>query len=502
MATRPNVLLISTDQMRSDHLGCYGNPVIRTPHLDQLAAGGVRVDRAYVSNPLCMPNRATLVTGRLPRNHRVWCNGIDLPENETTLADHLARAGYHTALLGKAHFSCFGGGQLLPGPQRENIAAWTQGVVTADWHGPYYGFQEVALHLGHGAWGAGVGHYGAWLRARHPDHVAAAQGAGLIRSPSGAPQCYTPNLPPEAYYTTWTGDQGVRYARQRAADRQPFFCWLSFADPHHPFSPPRPYDTMYDPATVPMPRLGAAALADKPPHFRRAYTTQEAWEGIGAGDDLDAITEPQMRDIIARTYGMITLIDENVGRVLAELERSGLADNTIVLFTSDHGDLMGDCGLLFKGPFLLEGLINVPLIWRVPGRGAQGVHSAGLFNSCDLAPTLLALLGLGVPPAMDGIAQPELACGGAAHRDAAFVEFKSKYRPELNLRTVITADRKLTYYPGLSDGELYDMTQPVPEQRNLYHDPAHAGERTALLQRLLDWEIRSADNSSQPISHA
>jgi arylsulfatase A-like enzyme len=536
MPAPPNVLLITTDQMRADHMGCAGNPCIRTPHLDRLAAAGVCLDRAYVSNPLCMPNRATIATGRLPRNHRCWSNGVNLPTDERTVADVLNERGYHTALLGKGHLTVYGAADEPP--LYDSRPAWQHGQMKPDWTGPYYGFQECRLTVGHGPWGYEAGHYGAWLRENFPGAYERAW-KDVRPSPTGALQCFTPSLPVEAHPSTWVGNLGCEYLRRRAADGRRFLAWVSFADPHHAFCPPAPFDTLHDPRDVVLPRVGPEALADRPPHFRRAYEGGELWEGINKTDILKNVTGPQLREIIARTYGMITLVDENIGRILRTLDETGLAGNTVVIFTSDHGDLMGDCGLIFKGPFLLEGLIRVPMIWRVPGPGAArrpepaagaagdpsahaagapapppttvtqrraavppGAHVQGLFNSCDIAPTVLALLGMDVPHWMDGLAQSDLVRGGLGRRDAAFVEFKSMYRPQLNLRTIITADRKLTHYAGQPYGELYDMTAPVPEARNLYADPAWAEERRALERRLLDEEIGREDPLLKPLCHA
>jgi len=502
MAKPKNVLLITTDQMRRDHMGCGGNPVIRTPNLDRLAAGGTCLDRAYVSNPVCMPNRSTIATGRLPRNHLCWSNGIRLPEHEKTIADVLNDRGYHTTLLGKAHFQNFGHHPDVPLEQAgmECREGWLKGVLSPDWTGPYYGFQDVRLCIAHSVGNLETAHLKQWVLQRHPEAI------DLLAephdpSPTGAPQCSTPKVPAAAHSSSWLGEIGPEYLRARARDGQPFFAWVSFPDPHHPFTPPPGYDTMYDPAEVVMPRITAEALADKPPHYRRAHEGGELWEGIGAHEYLNGITEPQMREIIARTYGMISLIDENIGRLLDALDETGLADNTIVIFTSDHGDLMGDCGLVFKGPFLLEGLINVPMIWRVPGASA-GVRPAGLMNSVDIAPTVLELLGVDVPGWMDGMPLGELARGGQSARQTAFVEFKSMYRPELNLRAAVTAEAKLIYYAGQDFGELYDLTADRPEARNLYDDPDWANVRRDLQGRILDDAVLSHDERLMPECHA
>jgi len=517
MPEPPNVLLITTDQMRADHMGCSGNPVVRTPNLDRLAAGGVLLERAYVSNPVCMPNRSTLATGRLPRNHGCWSNGINLPAHERTLADVLAERGYHTALLGKAHFNTFGRGEGVAPEDAgmESRDAWNAGAVTPEWTGPYYGFQHVELCIGHGVDNMRLGHLGQWVREHHPRAA-----AGVDRrtpAANGASQCYTAAVPTEAHSSSWLGTIGSAYLRRLAADARPFFLWVSFPDPHHPFCPPAPYDGMYAREEVVPPAFGPEALADRPPYFRRAREGGEWWEGIGPKDLLSEMTEPQLREIIARTYGMVTLIDENIGRLLDALDATGLAERTVVVFTSDHGDLMGDCGMLFKGPFLLEGLIRVPMIWRLPAaRGAGGgARSAALMSSCDIAPTVLELVGMDVPRAMDGAGQAGVLlkalgdssgaeAGGRAPagRDAAFVEFKSMYHTELNLRTIVTADRKLTYYPGLPYGELYDMTAAAPEARNLHDDPAYAADLAALRRRLLDEAVLGHDERLWPTCHA
>ena len=251
-----------------------------------------------------------------------------------------------------------------------------------------------------------------------------------------------------------------------------------------------------------MPSLGPEALDDKPAYFRQAYEGGgRQWEGLDSRDSLADITDPQMREIIARTYGMISLVDENIGKLLEALDETGLAENTIVIFTSDHGDLMGDCGLVYKGPFLLEGLINVPMIWRVPGERG-GARSTGLMNSVDIAPTVLGLLGMEAPRWMDGLALGELARGGESARETAFVEFKSMYRPELNLRAAITADAKCVYYAGHDFGELYDMTADAPEARNLYDDPGSGGLRAEMAERILDDAVLSHDERLWPECHA
>ncbi len=497
MAEAMNVLLITTDQMRRDHMGCSGNPVVRTPSLDRLAAGGTYLSRAYVNNPVCMPNRASLATGRYPRNHGCWWNGVDLPDCERTLAHELNDRGYHTAFFGKPHFRVTA--RRFDGRAEgiENGPAWEAGVNDPAWTGPYYGFQYVQISVGHAWANLSRAHLCQWVRAHHPD--ALRHQYDFEPSPTGAPECDVPLYPAAAHSSNWLGEIGSEYLRRRGADGRPFLLWVSFPDPHHPFAPPKPYDAMYDPAGVVMPALTPELVADKPPQYAEACRMPRP------GDDRPPrLNEAQLREIIAKTYGMITLIDENVGRLLDALEAAGLADKTVVVFTSDHGDMMGDFGITHKGPWHTEGLINVPMLWRVPaasgGSPVAGASSAGLFSSCDVAPTVLALLGAEVPRAMDGLAQDDLVRGGEGRRDAACVEYRTPQGD--NFRTIVTSDRKLTYYPGADYGELYDMTAGPPDARNLWRDPAFAGDRARLQQRLLDELILREDYRLWPTAGA
>jgi len=487
-----NVLLITTDQMRRDHMVCAGNPVIHTPNLDRIAARGVNLSRAYVNNPVCMPNRSTILTGRLPRNHGCWCNGVELPEDNPTLSGALNARGYQAALLGKAHFRPFCDRYDGRPGGMENGVAWESGVNSPDWCGPYYQFQYVQLCMSHAHTTLNRAHHAAWLRRHLPGAVE--KQFDIEPSPIGSPLCGTARYPAGAHSSHWLGEIGSEHLSERARDGRPFFTWVSFPDPHHPFILPEPYASMYDPADVVMPAYGAEALADKPPAYRRAHQAP--------GLRLNELTEPQLREVIARTYGMVTFIDENIGKLLDALDHTGLAENTVVVFTSDHGDLMGDNGLLLKGPWLAEGLVNVPMLWRVPG-GAAGVTRDGLFSSCDIAPTLLRLLGADVPDRMDGLAQPDLVAGGAGVRDAAFIEYRMNpvsCEDAADLRAVVTADRKLVHWPGEPFGELYDLAAEVPDRRNLYDDPGHAGERAELERRLLDHEIFCPRPATWPIT--
>lgn len=461
--SRSSLLLITTDQQRWDTLGCYKNNSIETPNIDRLAECGLRFDRAYVTNPLCMPARASLLTGRYPSAHRVWDNGVPLSAAEPTLSGALAAAGYRTALIGKAHFlphdEAAGPGSV------ESPPAWRDGRLDA-WHGPYFGFEHAELTLSHHR---GEGHYGAWLRERFPDvpgKLAAERGRRLQAS---APECWVSGIPVEAHNATWIAERTC--ARLRACREDDYFIWCSFPDPHHPFAPPAPYAARYPPADMPLPLRGPAdELADRPHQYLQWHTEGRKFEGTVRGIVPAYVTDARWQQIKAHYYGTITLIDDAIGRVLTTLDELGLRQRTAVVFASDHGELLGDHGLLFKGPFTYESLIRTPFIWTPPGFD-NGASTDALVSQVDLAPTILDYAGL-PPDAMPGVQgrslRPLLEGAQRTWRDAVVVDFHSGDEPALVMKTLVTQRWKLTVYADGRRGELIDLQADPGEFHNLY----------------------------------
>jgi arylsulfatase len=527
---RPNVLLIMTDQQRADTLGCAGNTVIQTPHLDRLAREGTRCARAYVQNPICMPSRATLFTGRYPRSHRVWTNGVCLPPDEITLAHTLGAAGYQTAAFGKLHFTPTGG-PIGPGRYEAN-ALWqdpAHAAEMAEWEGPYYGFQTVRLAIGHNAPG---GHYGRWLRREHPEALPLFKREAALQTPTGLHGSWKSGLPAELHSSTWVADQTIDFLRQRhrhiagagqpdgsasqpdgpEGPMQPFFAVCSFPDPHHPFCPPAPWSDLYDPAGMPAPVARPGELDHLPPHFAEHF--RGAWSRRGPTPPAhpQGIPADHLREVIAHYYGMISLVDHNVGRVLDTLDELDLAGDTLVIFTSDHGELLGDHGLLLKGPFLYEGLVRVPLLWRLPGRIAAGVVVDEAVGHVDVVPSVLDFLRVETPlgvqgqslashlaPEPSGASDPS---GAASHhppqlRPWVLTEYRTGFDPDLSLKQIHLGQYKLTYYGHDRFGELFDLAQDPHELENRFADPAYAGIRRDLKQHLLD-ALLATENSLPP----
>ncbi|MGH8700287.1 MAG: sulfatase family protein, partial [Burkholderiales bacterium] len=375
MKDRPNFLLFMTDQLRADHLGCYGNAVVRTPNIDRLAERAWIADRFQVASPVCMSNRATLVTGRMPSLTGVRGNGYGLSLRANTFVDVLRRAGYRTALIGKSHLqNVTGAPPLLPldpaerergeaaAPEggrydQESAPLWRRDPQR-DVDSPYYGFETVRLSILHGD--DQEGHYRRWLRAEHPDAEA------LVGRERAAPtpeielarcrQAWRTRVPEHLYPTAWCAQEAIGCLEAFAREGNPFFLLCSFPDPHHPFTPPGRYWSMYQPERMTLPRSFNAPHRNAPRQVRLLWQARD--EGRASKDTPEAFacTEREAREAIALNFGTINCIDDAIGRVLEALARLGLDGRTVVAFTSDHGDLMGDHQLLLKSPIHYQGL--------------------------------------------------------------------------------------------------------------------------------------------------
>lgn len=509
---RPNVLLIMADQMRADHLGATGAEGVRTPNLDRLAEDGVAVTRAYVANPVCMPSRATLFTGRTPRGHGVRCNGIPLDPSQPTLPERLRQAGYRTASFGKVHLEPYERYDDPPGrapTSRESHQAWAEGRIEGV-PVPYFGLQEVALTIGHGT--DVEGDYARWLRHEHPDAWTRLRD-GARPAPSGAEGCGRYPLPEDMHHSHWVADRTIAFLEDHAADA-PFFAICSFPDPHHPYVPPAPWDGAYDPASVPLP-IGRPGELDALHPLFRDMRRFDAWVS-GRRRPTDLIGA-HVRDVIAHTYGMVGLLDAQVGRLLEVLERRDLRRDTVVVFLSDHGDLLGDHGLLNKGPFHFESLLRVPMIWSWPDRFPPR-RTAALASLLDVVPTLLELTGCNAlaagpregvqaqPPELPGTSlRPVLEGRSDAVQSAVVVENDEDYLG-LRLRTLITAGAKVTTYTDhdgpVPHGELFDLADDPYELHNRWRDPAYADRKAELIAGLHHALVRTDDATTRRTGHA
>lgn len=528
----PNFLFIITDQHRADHLGCYGNPIVQTPNIDSLARRGWRSNRFYVSNPACMPNRATLMTGRMPSVHRVRSNGIPLSQDATTFVELLAAAGYRTVSSGKIHLQpMLGEGPILkkstadaappppelkdawhgPDPRdydQERINRW-QNDPNHDLKLPYYGFQEVHLTISH-ADGA-HGHYGHWREARHPraNRLVGPENA-LPQQGISALQAWRTAVPEELYSTSYIKEQAVSFLERHQAhgEGQPFFLHCSFNDPHHPFTPPGRYWDMYDPDKMPLPAAFEASRGVPPPPLEHLIAERDQGRSDRDSWMLQAVRETDVREAIALTYGSITMIDDAIGEILATLDRLGLTQNTVVVFTSDHGDYMGDHQLMFKGPIHYDGLIRVPFIWADPSSTRHDVASNALAGTVDIGATVLARAGLAPSHGTQGRSllplvedRVDLVRQGIVVEEDNQRVFLGFDRP-VRMRTLVTDRWRLTVYRGVSWGELYDLENDPLEMTNLWDSPEHMEDKARLMLQLVQEMEDLADDSPLPTARA
>ena len=486
---RPNILLITSDQQRADCFGFEGRN-IKTPHLDQLAADGTRFAACITPNPVCQPARASILTGLLPLTHGVHDNGIDLDPaiGEKGMAGSLAAAGYDTKFVGKAHFSTYHTNQNTGTPECLRSSA----DYGPDWNGPYMGWQDVELLLvGHNYWDpaeppAGH-HYERWYYADGKGHERNAQYAQRLNPPTTGAQTFHSGLPVAYHNSTWVGNQTIDFLKSRDAEDDPFLCWASFPDPHHPFDCPPPWSMLHPLEEIDLPPHRERDLAQRPWWHRAAIerTPQGKPEHVKIRKEYSRIepqSDEQLREIIQNYYGQIALIDHNVGRILIALEESGLADNTIVIYTSDHGDWLGDHGLVLKGPMHYEGLLRVGLIARGPGVPASKVVNEPV-STLDLAPTFMDYAQAEPLGTLHGQSLRDLIETDSASRKYAYNEWEllaNRVGVQLSLRTVRTKTHKLTLELGSGAGELYDLANDPHELINCFDDPAYATIRAEL----------------------
>ncbi|MEO8204279.1 MAG: sulfatase-like hydrolase/transferase [Betaproteobacteria bacterium] len=513
MTKRPNILLITSDQHRAD---CFGlqNPAVRTPHLDRLAQSGTRFSACITPNLVCQPSRASILTGQLPLTHGVWDNGVDLDPRvgEKGFAGTLAQSGYDTLYLGKAHFATKATFQPTGTPE-----CMRSGAKYGDaWRGPYMGFEHVELIvLGHmnnpmPLERPPVGHYERWLLSRGDEEsMIALCTAATGPDTGGAAQTWHSALPGAWHSSSWLGDRTVSWLEERDSSK-PFCAWVSFPDPHQPFDCPVPWSLLHDPKDMPLP----ATRGEDP--FLRPWWYKATLEGTPQLADAEfrhlrakvsrmpRQTDAQLAQMTANYYGMISLIDHNVGRILSKLADLGLEEDTLVVFTTDHGEMLGNHGLYLKGPWPLEDLLRVNMIAAGPGVASGRVVDEPV-STLDLAATFCAMAGVEPALPQQGRSLATLLGGGEETRNAAWSEWHvhpSRCGVALQLRTVRTKTHKATFELGSGGGELYDLVNDPAETVNRFGDPAYAVVQKRLHDLMRERPGKVAEILAEPIGMA
>lgn len=470
---RPNILLLMTDQQRFDSLGCYGVPFAHTPNLDRLANQGVVFDRCYVNNPICTPSRASMLTGKHLPEHSVYRLYDHLPPDEVLFTERLRQFGYTTALFGKLHVS-----STKTEPYKRH---------------PHDGFDIYEpCNEGCLAMDAPYQAYARWLEECDPAFYAKlkAEGRNLLHPPR------------ERHMTYWAAERTIEYLKQRAAEGengQPFFCMMSIFEPHNPYEHyPSEMGDLVEPRAIPDPVPRGGNVEEEPQDIDRERHASY----LG---DIDAFSPEAIRKMRHGYHSAVAYSDLEFGRVLDTLESQGLADNTLVLFTSDHGDMLGDHELLVKGAFFYDANVRVPLLMRWPGRIPSGRVPA-LVQLHDIAATVLSAAGLPheevtevMPDARDLL---ELATGQrdqvhdvavCCYRNSGITAGQQYWDPPIHATMLHDGRYKLNvwHYEDEVDGrpsiELYDLAEDPAEMHNRVLDPALAAVRLRLTERLTHW---------------
>lgn len=467
---RPNILWLCTDQQRYDTLGCTGNRFVRTPHLDHLARDGVLCTAAFAQNPLCQPSRGSFLTGRYPSTNRLRQNGQPGPGNLPLITRDLAHAGYQCGLIGKLHLSNCDQRQAL-GPEWWRFPDRFWHVDAEQRQDDGYGF--FAWDHAPGGKNAGSA-YLAWLRER---------GVDLVESrPRDDSQLVMAGMSAEHHQTTFCAEQAIGFIQRQQRSPHPWLLSVNIFDPHPAFNPPAAYLQRYLDRLdeIPLPNFDPAELNAKPAHQRRRH--EKTWSP-------DGIPDHEWRLVRAAYWAMVDLIDEQIGRILEALDATGQREETLIIFMSDHGELLGDHGSLPKGPMLYDCALQVPLIISWPQRFPPGRIAEGLIELTDLAPTLADAAALPRPRTQQGRSLWEALCGRAPLdplRDDVYAEYHNANpdQPPLYLSMVRTATHKLVAVHNTGEGELYDLTADPDERHNRWDDPACTAIKVELLQRL------------------
>ncbi|NLC69504.1 MAG: sulfatase-like hydrolase/transferase [Clostridiaceae bacterium] len=454
MRDKPNILLLMTDQQRPDSLGCYGNSVAKTPNIDKLAENGVLFENCYVQNPLCCPSRYSILTGKYPHSHGVISNWYAPRAGEQSFGHCLKRAGYNTALIGKMHFTpwhdCFGFDGRI--------------IAEAKFHTDCPDDYERFLNS-----------KGMTRRALYD-----------TKSEEYTWNCTAvkSKVPQELHIDSFVGRSVCEYIRNV---REPFCLFASFLSPHNPYDPPAPYDNLFPNTKFPPRNMLPGEVQRKPAEAYNYINNRLKWPF-----KTDEINDEQLYLMKSHYYGLCTYIDDWVGRIIEVLKEENLYDNTIIIYTSDHGDLLGDHGLIYKQCFY-EQSVKVPLIFHAPSH-FNPARANNLVESIDIFNTICELGGSWESSSSQGKSLVPILKGNFeyTHREAVFSE-------NYFGRMVRYGEYKMVYYTGKTYGELYNLHKDPCEQNNLWNKLEGSTIKYILKDLLLDWAFSSQDNLYLPV---
>jgi len=449
MATRPNILWYCTDQQRFDTIAALGNQHVLTPTIDSLVSNGVAFTHAYCQSPICTPSRASFLTGLYPSKVHNTRNGNEsFPSAPPVVSKLLADSDYRCGLVGKFHLQ-------------------SAGKRTEPRIDDGYSFWRFS-HAPRDDWSSGHD-YADWVKSK----------GGNLNALRESEE----RVPADLHQTTWSSDMAIEFIKGNQDG--PWMLSVNPYDPHPPFIPPKSYQDKFDPESMPG------------PHFRESDLDQQnQFQGIDFQGKAKTPEELNAKSEQAKYYAMIALIDDQLKRILDVLDETGQRDNTVILFMSDHGEALGDHGLIFKGCRFYEGLVRVPLIFSCPSRFAKGKRCSGLVELIDVTATIMDFAQLSIPDHVQGqTLTPYLAAEGdlgstirPAVRSEYFDALDSTFTGGSgNFATMYRdAKYKLSIYHGTGLGELYDLESDPWEFENLWDKASASGIKASLIAQSFD----------------
>ncbi|MGC6457017.1 MAG: sulfatase [Akkermansiaceae bacterium] len=462
---RPNILWYCTDQQRFDTIGALGNSHVMTPTIDALVEGGTAFTKTYCQSPICTPSRSSFMTGLYPTRAHNTRNGNESFEGHPPLVSKLiAKAGYHCGLIGKFHLQSSG---LRTEPRLDDgFSFWKFS------HAPRDDWEE-----GHD--------YAEWVKEKGGDLDAMRESEERVSK--------------EFHQTTWATERALEFLEEAKLTGKPWMLNINPYDPHPPFIPPKEYADKFDPETMPG------------PHFRQSdFAAQKKLAPIDFQTEAVSPEERGAKKIQALYYAMIALIDDQLGRIIQRLDETGQRENTVIIFTSDHGESLGDHGLLLKGCRFYDGLVRVPLIFNCPASVKSGVKSGALVELLDMSATILDFAGVEHPDYFQGKTLMPILMGEASpdhHRDSVRSEYfdaldKKFCHGNASFATMYRTQRyKLVLYHRDNLGELFNLEKDPYEFENLWDDPDSTEIKNQLiLASFNDHVLKTTDVGSRRIA--
>jgi arylsulfatase A-like enzyme len=515
VTNQPNILFITSDQQFWMGMG-YNDPKLKTPNLDRLAQMGTIYNRAYTCNPVSTPTRCSMITGLYPSQHGAYALGTKMPENVPCIGDYLSQVGYTSTLVGKAHFQPLAGNAEYPSleayPILQDLDFWKK------YNGPFYGFDHVELARNHGD-EAHVGqHYALWMieklkkEGRDPEewkqwflapgvigYANVSPEMQKVMDKNGAKgktQYGAWNIPEEYHLNAWIAERTNANVNQALKKGKPFFIWASFFDPHPPYLVPEPWASMYNPADMDFPEVAPDDLEDMPYHYRMTQSDTPGWgrqfdedgtrvHGLG----IHKTTKEKLAQNKAYYYGMISMMDKYIGKILDNLEAAGQLENTIVVFTTDHGHHIGTHNLTAKGGFAFEEDLRIPFVVTWKNHYPEGRNSDALISLVDLVPTFLKLAGRTIPTTVAGVDISSVWSGETEKvRDWILAENHFQ-RTKFYQKTYIEKRYKITWYMHTDEGELFDLEKDPNEFHNLWDNPMYQMLKIEMMHKALKAEM-------------